>query len=158
MPWMPCWCCRYCPHCDGGFAPQQWQVEIEGVRAASPPECTECQQLDGAYILEPAGSVPPLGACRWSLTLAETICGVSQVRLAVWPFVGPHGWSIQLDLIDASGQLVMGTSRYFIQPPTCLEISGQSLGQLQLGAGYAGLCDLSQSNATLSALRPCDTQ
>ena len=158
MPWMPCCCCRYCPHCADGFAPGQWQVEIEGILPASPPGCQQCEQLNGAYVLEPSGSVPPLGACGWSLTLPEAICGVGTVRLSVWPFVGPDGWSIQLDLLDQAQQMVMSAVRHFAQPPVCLAMTGESLGRLQLGLGYPGLCDVSQSSATVTALRPCKAE
>ena len=158
MPWFPCCCCRYCRHCADGFAPRQWQVELEGIRPALPPGCSQCHELNGAYILEPAGGVPPLGACGWSLTLPQAICGVVTVRLSVWPFVGPDGWRIHLDLLDRSEQIVMAAMQNFAQPPLCLEMSGQSLGQLQPGPGCAGLCDLSQSGATLTALRPCKAE
>jgi len=158
VAWMPCCCCRYCPHCADGFAPRQWQVEIEGIVPALPSGCQQCEQLNGAYVLEPSGSVPPLGACGWSLTLPEAICGVSTLRLSVWPFVGPDGWSIQLDLLDSGGQVVMGGGKYFAQPPECLGISGESLGPLHHGLGYPNLCQLSQSNATVTALRPCKAE
>ncbi len=158
MPWFPCCCCRYCPHCADGFAPRLWQVEIDGISPASPLGCSQCQHLNGAYILEPIGSLPPLEACGWSLTLPEAICGVVTMRLSVWPFVGPDGWRIYLDLFDQWQQTVMAAAQYFAQPPLCLEMSGQSLGRLQLGPGYTGLCDLSQSRARLTALRPCQPQ
>jgi len=156
---MPCCCCRYCPHCADGFAPRQWQVEIEGILPGQPPSgCEQCEQLNGAYVLEPSDSLPPLGACGWSLTLPEPICGVSTVRLSVWPFVWPYGWGIVLDLLDAGGLLVMGRDKWFHQPMVCLALSGEELGPLQLDWGYRHLCDVSQSSATVTALRPCKAE
>ena len=148
MSWHPCCCCRYCPNCQGGYAPRQWQVDIAGLANGDPPDCVECEALNGTYVLDPAG------ACRWEYELEEAVCGVHTVRLSVGDLVVPLGWPIVVELLDSSGGLKLACTKYYGDRPACLSLDGELLGALGLPLGST-LCEVANSSVTITAVRPC---
>lgn len=77
-------CCGECAACDAGYGPQQIQVTVAGIAEEAPPDCGNCDDLNGDYILTLISTDPPAGdpACQWRLEF-DNICGDTQADLIV---------------------------------------------------------------------------
>jgi len=158
MSWHPCSCCRDCPHCLGGVAPREFQVEIAGVTAKAPAECDDCGTLDASCVVAPTGDGVPgaFGGCWWDYALETPVCDVARVVLGIGPYTTiPATWIVIVYLVDADGNILAAAGKvYSSDRPACLVFDGETLGALTFYAVGLG-CDVSGSSVAVTALRPC---
>jgi hypothetical protein len=158
MPWHPCGCCTYCPTCEGGAAPGQWLVEIDGIAAAVPVNCGNCPDLNAAYVVDKGGTTVPgdFGGCGWEYELETPICNVARVRLTVslYSFV-PVVYMVMVLLLDADGHILAAAKKtYASAAPNCIEMVQEDLGPLTYYVVSLG-CNVAVSSVKVTAIRPC---